>query len=103
MHIRKGDNVKILSGKDQAKTGKVIAVDYKFGKATVEGRNIFVKHQRPKKAGEKGQKVQMPRPLQISNLMLVCPHCGKPTTTRHMVDEKGIKARVCKKCEKRIT
>lgn len=102
MNLRKGDTVKILSGKDQGKTGKVLGVSAKSARATVEGLNIFTRHQRPKKSGEKGQRIQFPKPVHFSNLILVCPHCGKTTRAAHLTDEKGIKSRVCKKCGKRI-
>lgn len=102
MHVKKGDTVKIMSGKDGGKTGKVLATFAKTGRVTVEGLNIYVKHQRPKRSGEKGQKIRLPRPLQGSNLMLVCPHCGKVTRGAHSIDEKGGKTRICKKCGKRI-
>ncbi len=101
-HIRKGDEVKILVGKDRSKTGKVASMHQKSFTATVEGLNIRVRHQRPKRSGEKGQKIQFPAPIHISNLMLVCPHCGKTTRVAHQVDEKDVKTRVCKKCGKRI-
>lgn len=100
--IRKGDQVKILNGKDRGSSGKVIHVFLKSQKATVEGRNVYTRHERPKKSGEKGQKIQFPRPLEISNLMLICPHCKKPTRVGHQTDEQGIKTRLCKKCKKRI-
>ncbi len=103
MHLRKGDNVKILVGKDNGKTGKVVAVNYKDSRATVEGLNIYTKHERPKKSGQKGQKVKFPRPITMSNLMLICPHCKKPTRVGHQTDDKGLKSRVCKKCQKRIS
>src|SRR3989344_2639721 len=96
-HIRKGDTVKILVGKDRTKTGKVLSVNPKTGKTVVEGRNIMVRHERPKKAGQKGQKIQFPAPLNASNLTLVCPHCGKATRTGYKVDDKGIKMRICKR------
>lgn len=102
MHVKKGDTVKVLKGKDRGKTGKILEVSQKLGKATVEGLNLYFRHERPKQARQKGQKIQFPRPLEISNLMLICPNCGKPTRTGHLVDEKGIKSRVCKKCKKRI-
>lgn len=102
LHIRKGDQVKILAGKDRGKTGKVLAVDFKSGRATVEGRNIQVRHERPKKAGQKGQKVALPAPLQASNLMLVCPSCGKSSRVGARVGDKGVKFRVCKLCGKDI-
>lgn len=102
MHIRKGDLVKILAGRDRGKTGKVLTVLTKKGRAVVEGRNIFVRHQRPRRTGQKGQKIQVPMPIHLSNLMLICPHCGKPTRSGDMIDEEGFKTRICKKCQRRI-
>lgn len=102
MNIRKGDQVKILSGKDRGKSGKILSVNSKLGRAVVEGLNIFVKHQRPKKQGEKGQKIHFPRALNLSNIMLVCPHCKKTTRVAAKTDEKGVKYRVCKNCGKRV-
>ena len=102
MHLRKGDLVKVLSGKDRGKTGKVLTADLKLAQATVEGRNILVRHQKPKKAGQKGQKIQVPMPIRVSRLMVICPHCKKPARVGHATDEKGIKSRICKKCNKRI-
>lgn len=101
-HIRKGDTVKILSGKDRNKNGKVLAVHTEIAKAIVEGRNIIVRHERAKKAGQKGQKIQFPSPINISKLSLVCPHCGKPTRVGYKSDGKDVKVRVCKKCAKEI-
>lgn len=94
--------VKVLLGKDRGKTGKVIAVLPKTNRATVEAVNVYFRHERPKKAGTKGQRIQLPMPMQLSNLMLVCPHCRKPTRVGHSTDEQGKKSRVCKKCKKRI-
>ncbi len=102
MNLRKGDTVKILRGKDRGRTGKVLAAFGKPQKATVEGLNISIRHKRPRKSGEKGQKIQLPKPVRISNLMLICPHCGKATRVGHLIDEKGVKTRMCKKCGKRI-
>ena len=101
-NIKKGDLVKILSGKDRGETGKVLSLDTKLDTATIEGRNIVIRHRKPKKGGEKGQKLRLPKPIAASRLMVVCPHCNKPARMGHVVDEKGIKNRVCKRCEKRI-
>ncbi|OGE76247.1 MAG: 50S ribosomal protein L24 [Candidatus Doudnabacteria bacterium RIFCSPHIGHO2_02_FULL_48_21] len=101
-HIRKGDTVKILSGKDRSKTGKVLSVDAASGKAIIDGRNIMVRHERPKKAGQKGQKIQYPSPIFASNLALVCPSCGKAARVGFKQDDKGQKIRICKKCGKEI-
>lgn len=102
LHIKKGDQVKILAGKDRGKTGKVLAVDFKSGRATVEGHNIQVRHERPKKQGQKGQKIALPAPLNSSNLMLVCPACGKPSRVGAKVSDRGVKSRVCKQCGKEM-
>ncbi len=97
MRIKKGDNVKILTGKDRGKTGKVIDIDNAAGRLTVEGLNVFKKHARPRKQGEKGEIVSVARPLRASNVALVCPSCHKPTRIgMHLEGEK--KHRVCKKC-----
>ena len=102
MKLKKGDQAKVLSGKDRGKTGKVLAVSKKSGRVTVEGRNIVNRHERPKKQGQKGQKIQVPMPLHPSTLALVCPHCGKPARVGYALDDKGVKTRICKKCKKRI-
>ena len=101
MNLKTGDQVKILAGKDRGKTGKVQYVDGKSGRITVEGINLHIRHQRPKKQGEKGQKLQIPSPIHPSNLILVCPHCGKTTRIGHKI-ENGIKARLCKNCGKSV-
>jgi large subunit ribosomal protein L24 len=97
MKIKKGDNVKILSGKDRGKTGKVSRVLPDAGKALVEGLNLVKKHIRPRKQGEKGQRVSVPAAIDISSLMLVCPKCSKATRVGFKVNEKS-KFRICKKC-----
>lgn len=100
--IRKGDSVKILSGKDRGRVGKVLAVNSKSGRILVEGLNIVKRHQRPRKSGEKGQRLELPAPLHPARLMLVCPHCNKSTRTGSAKTEKGEKIRVCKNCGKTI-
>ena len=100
MFIKKGDTVKILSGKDRGKTGKVLSVNAKIRRAVVEGANLLTRHERAKKAGTKGQKIQFPAPLDISKLQVVCPHCGKPSRFGVKMDEQGRKMRICKNCGK---
>jgi len=101
MKIKKGDNVKILSGKDRGKTGKISRVLPDAGKALVEGLNLVKKHIRPRKQGEKGQRVSVPAAIDISNLMLVCSKCSKATRVGFKVSEKS-KFRICKKCGSEI-
>ncbi len=101
MKIRKNDQVKILSGKDRGKTGKVLRVFPKDGQALVEGLNLVKKHSRPKRQGEKGQRISVPAPLNTSNLMLVCPKCSKPSRVGFKIGGKS-KFRICKRCKSEI-
>lgn len=98
MKIKKGDTIQIISGKDKGKTGKVMQINSSVGTVLLEGLNLFKKHKRPKKQGEKGEIVTVPRPLRVSKIMLVCSGCGKPTRAGHRFDGE-IKVRFCKKCE----
>ncbi|PIR97137.1 MAG: 50S ribosomal protein L24 [Candidatus Doudnabacteria bacterium CG10_big_fil_rev_8_21_14_0_10_41_10] len=100
--LKKGDNVKVMTGKDRGKTGKIIFVDRQAEKIIVEGINMLTRHQRAKKAGQKGQKVRLPVAMHASKVMLVCPHTGKPTRVGFMTNEKGIKVRISKKSNKPI-
>ena len=101
MEIRKGDNVEIITGKDRGKRGKILDANIKMKKVLVEGLNMFKKHQKPKKAGEKGGMVSVPRYLDVSNAMLVCASCDKAARIgRRQEGEKKI--RYCKKCKSEI-
>ncbi len=102
MHIKKGDKVKILAGKDKGKTGKVLQVFSASEKASVEGINLSIKHMRPKRQGEKGQRIEFPAPMHVSRLMLVCPKCGiAGRTSMKTVESSGSKKkyRECKRCK----
>lgn len=102
MKIKKGDNVKIICGKDRGKKGKVLKVFPKENKIIVEGLNLRIKHVRPKKAGEKGQRIQFPASLNISDIMLICPKCGRQTRIGYKMLDSGKKVRICKKCKEVI-
>lgn len=107
MNIKKNDHVKIIAGKDKGKTGKVLQVFPALDRVSVEGLNLLIKHLRPRRQGEKGQRVEFPAPLTISNVMLVCPKCDRPTRVGHKFLEssgtkRGAKVRVCKKCQATI-
>lgn len=101
MNIHKGDTVKIITGKDKNKTGKVMKVFPKKSRVLVEGLNLYKKHVRPKSQGEKGQTVMVPRPLNVSNVMLVCSVCSQPTRVGFR-KEGDNKVRYCKKCSAAI-
>lgn len=96
--IRKGDKVYIRAGKDRGKIGKVLSIDRNLHRLTVEGVNLLIKHLRPKKQGEKGQRVQFPAFLPISKVILVCPKCSKNTRVswKLLADRKRV--RLCNKC-----
>lgn len=105
MKIKKGDKVKILTGKDKGKTGKVLQVFARRNRISVEGLNLLIKHMRPKKQGEKGQRIEFPAPIDATNLMLVCPKCNKPTRVGFKIVKTANshkKFRECKKCEETI-
>lgn len=101
MKIKKGDTVLIISGKDRLKKGKVLRVLPEKGKLLVEGVNLRKKHVRPKRSGEKGQKIELPAPINASNVKFICSKCGEPTRVGHKtVNDK--KYRTCKKCGQEI-
>ena len=101
MKIKKGDQVKIISGKDRGKRGKVLSVFVSKRKLLVEGLNVVKRHRRPRKEGEKGQRVEVPAPIDISNVMLICPNCGKPARIGYKI-ENNSKFRICRKCKGEI-
>jgi large subunit ribosomal protein L24 len=107
MKIKKNDKVKIIAGKDKGKTGKVLQVFPNANRASVEGLNILIKHMRPKRQNEKGQRIEFPAPINISNLLLSCPKCGQNARVGYKMMESGKegkmkKFRICKKCQQVI-
>ena len=106
MNIKKNDKVKILAGKDKGKIGKVLQVSPADGRVSVEGLNLLIKHLRPQKQGEKGQRIEFPAFINVSNVALVCPKCGKTTRVANKIvkveGKKDKKFRACKKCQEII-
>ncbi len=98
LKIRKGDRVRVLSGKDKGKEGEVMRALPREGKVIVDGVNVARKSQRPTRTTQQGGIIDKDMPIQVSNVALVCPSCGKPTRVGYTVDKSGEKARVCKKC-----
>lgn len=97
MKIKKGDTVKIITGKDAGKTGKVIKAFPRRNKIIIEGLNLYKKHRRPRREGEQGEIIKIARPIDVSNAMIVCSSCKK-TTRVGFKQEGDKKMRVCKKC-----
>ncbi len=99
MHVKTGDTVVILSGKDKGKQGKVLEVSPKENKVIVEGLNIATKHVKPRQMGQSGAIVSAEAPMYASKVMAVCPKCGKPTRVGHKIEADGTKSRVCKNAD----
>jgi len=104
MKIKNGDTVLIISGKDKNKSGKVVEVFPKENKLMVENLNLVKKHVRPKKSGEKGQRVEVSRAIDASSVKLICTKCKKPTRIGYRLIFQGRdkKVRTCKKCGQEI-
>ena len=102
MHVKKGDKVVVLSGKDARKEGKILKVFPKESKVLVEGVNIVTKHVKPRSAYQQGGIIKQEAPIHSSNVMLICEKCGKPSRTGRKILENGEKVRVCKKCKEII-
>ncbi len=100
--IKKDDNVKILTGKDKGKTGKVLAVFPEKERALVQGLNLVKKHMRRTKEDQQGGVIQKESSISISNLMVVCQKCSKPTRIGFSTLSDGTKIRICKKCKELI-
>jgi len=102
MKIKTNDKVKIITGKDAGKEGKVIQIFSDSNRIVVEGLNLMKKHIRPRKKGEPGQIIELSAPLNASNVMVICEKCGKPSRVGYKLDG-DIKKRFCKKCKEFIT
>ncbi len=102
MKIKNKDTVLIIHGNDRGRSGKVIRSFPKEGRILVQGINLQKKHRRPKKEGEKGQIVEMPGFVQVNNVKLVCPKCGKATRVSYKILPNKKKVRICKKCGEAI-
>lgn len=98
VHVKTGDTVVVLSGKERGKKGKVMAVSPKEGKVIVEKINMVSKHMKPRRMGETGGIVKAEGAMYASKVQIVCPRCGKPTRGAHKIYEDGTKERICKKC-----
>lgn len=98
MNIKKGDTVLVITGKDAGRKGKVLKVIPKDNRVVVEGINKAKKHQRPSRAIPQGGILQIEAPLNVSNVMLLCTKCNKPTRIAKRFLENGTKVRFCKNC-----
>jgi large subunit ribosomal protein L24 len=98
MKIKKGDRVKVLSGKDRGKEGEVMRAIPSQDKVIVEGVNRVKKNQRQTRATMQGGIIDKDMPIPVANVALVCRACGKPTRIGYRMDDPRGKVRVCRKC-----
>jgi len=97
--IRKGDTVRVMSGKSAGKTGRVLSVNPRKNTVIVEHAHLIKRHTRPNPAKNiKGGIVEREAPLNVSNVLVVCSSCGKHARIGHNVLPDGSKVRVCKRC-----
>ena len=97
LHVKKGDTVLVLSGKDKGKQGKIISAMPRAGKVVVEGVNKVKRHSKPSLKVPQGGIITKEMPLHACKVQLICPACNKPTRVGHK-DVNGKNSRVCKKC-----
>lgn len=110
MKIQKNDKVKILSGKDKGKTGKVLQLFPVENRVVVEGLNLMKKNLKSNRKGEKGQIIELSAPIHVSRIKLVCPKCAKETRVGYKLllnikedaKAKNDKVRICKKCKEAV-
>ena len=97
LKIKKGDQVKVVTGKEAGKTGKVLRVDVGAGKIVIERLNMMKKHTKPNpKKNPQGGVIEREAPIDVSNVMLVCPACGQATRVGYRITDDGNKVRVCR-------
>jgi large subunit ribosomal protein L24 len=99
LSIKKNDTVLVVTGKEKGKKGRVISVNPAKSKILIERINIIKRHMKPSKKYSQGGIIEKEAPLHISNVMLVCSKCNKPTRIGNTVLSDGKKARICKKCK----
>jgi large subunit ribosomal protein L24 len=98
MHVRSGDTVVVICGKDRGKRGNIMAVSPKEGKVIVSGINMVSKHVKARRENEEGGIIKAPSAFYSCKVQLVCSSCDRPTRVAHVFSENGKKQRICKKC-----
>jgi large subunit ribosomal protein L24 len=104
IHVKRDDQVVVTSGRDRGARGKVLRVLPSDGKAIVERINMITRHTRPNpQKGIQGGILEREAPIAVSNLMVICPNCGKPSRMGHRRLDQGGSVRVCKNCDKALS
>ena len=98
MHVKKGDVVEIITGKDVGKRGKILSVDTSKGRVVVEGANMVKKHLKPTQSNPQGGIINKEGTIDSSNVLLYCGKCRGPVRHGKQILDDGSKVRICKKC-----
>lgn len=98
MHVKKGDTVKVLAGRDKGKEGQIIRAMPKENRVLVDKLNLVKRHQKPTEELPEGGIITKEAPIHVSNVMLICKSCKKPTRIAHKFLDDGKKVRACKHC-----
>ena len=98
LHVKAGDTVVVISGKDKGKKGRILRGFPSEGKVLVEGVNMIKRHTRPSRENPQGGIVEQEAPVYADKVMLFCSKCNRPVRTGNKIDDSGEKVRVCKKC-----
>lgn len=98
LHVRKGDRVKVVSGNYKGATGQVLRTEPSRRRVVVDGVNMRKRHQAPTRENPEGGIMTFEQPIDVSNVMLVCPHCDEPSRTGRKRDAEGEAERICKRC-----
>ncbi|MBN2283941.1 MAG: 50S ribosomal protein L24 [Deltaproteobacteria bacterium] len=98
VHIRKGDMVEVIAGREKGKTGKVVSINHDKNRVIVEKLNFVKKHQRPDMKG-KGGILEKEGSIHLSNVKIICNKCDKGVRIGYKILEDGKKVRICKKCQ----
>lgn len=99
--LRKGDEVRVVTGKDKGKSGKIDKVFPKIGKVLLPGINEFKRHVKGRAQGKKSEIITIVKPLPMANVQLICPKCHVVTRIGFTIED-GKKSRICKKCEQTL-
>lgn len=101
MKLKKGDEIKVIKGKEKGKTGKVEKVFPKLNKVLVANINTYKRHLKARSQNQPSEIVTLTKPLSLANVSLICPKCKKQVRVSYKI-EKGIKSRICKNCKSEI-
>jgi large subunit ribosomal protein L24 len=101
MKLKKGDNIKVIRGKDKGKTGKIDKVFPKVGKVLVANVNVYKRHLKARSQSQPSEIVNITKPLTEGSVILVCPKCHKTTRVGYQI-QKDVKSRICRRCKSEI-